>query len=358
MAIHDTEKTLVILDPTLKKGFTAIPNAVVRAPGLSMAAKGTYAILLSYAWQDDGCFPGQERLAQDGNCDVRSIRRYLVELRDYGLISWRQRGLNRPNVYFIHDLRSVPALNAYGAKDSTNLSGPDRTEMSFQDRTETPHYEDSVYKDSDVVVDPPCIPPTRVTAAHEPVAQPGHAQSADKPVDQPGDTHVLTGQDRKQSGLERKHQDEGAAVAEIRAAIRAATGAEAPAADIHALLADYSAEFVLEKVQLLADMGQQELRNIPGLLRYLLAEDCRHIPGRARGGTIASKRRPGAADHAPPGRTGKRRQLDPHDYLDPEQAAKLEALRAVEAKRTLAKELEERERAEKRREMLKTIYVS
>jgi len=44
----------------------------------------------------------------------------------------------------------------------------------------------------------------------------------------------------------------------------------------------------LEKVRLLAGMGKQERRNIPGLLRYLLAEDCHHYPGRAQGGTVLS----------------------------------------------------------------------
>ena len=33
------EKTLIIKDPVLKKGFTATPNAVLTAPGLSLAAK-------------------------------------------------------------------------------------------------------------------------------------------------------------------------------------------------------------------------------------------------------------------------------------------------------------------------------
>jgi len=127
-----------------------------------------------------------------------------------------------------------------------------------------------------------------VTAAHEPVAQPGHAQSADKPVDQPGDTHACAGLDPKPSGLEGKNRDEEAVVAEIRAAIRAATGAEVSPEDIHALTADYPLEAVLGKVRLLADMGRQELRNVPGLLRYLLAEDCRHIPGRPQRNTRAA----------------------------------------------------------------------
>jgi len=63
-----------ILDPTLKKGFTAIPNAVVRAPGLSLAAKGMYMILASYVYQFPAGWHGSlETLAGDANCDVATV---------------------------------------------------------------------------------------------------------------------------------------------------------------------------------------------------------------------------------------------------------------------------------------------
>jgi len=91
VAVPEIEKTLVILDPTVKKGFTAIPNAVVRAPGLSLAAKGMYMILASYVYQFPAGWNGSlETLAGDANCDVATVRRHLAELQDYGLISWQQ----------------------------------------------------------------------------------------------------------------------------------------------------------------------------------------------------------------------------------------------------------------------------
>lgn len=86
------EKTLIIQDPVLKKGFTATPNIVLTAPGLSLGAKAIYAILLMFAWQEDECWPGQEKLAEAAGCTDRTIHRYLDELRDYGLISWVQQG--------------------------------------------------------------------------------------------------------------------------------------------------------------------------------------------------------------------------------------------------------------------------
>jgi hypothetical protein len=63
---------------------------------------------------------------------------------------------------------------------------------------------------------------------------------------------------------------------------------------IHAILAAYSQEEIFEKIQLMGNMGRQELRNVPGLLLYLLQDDSRHVPGRARGKAgAATKRRAG-----------------------------------------------------------------
>lgn len=97
-------KTVVIDDPALQQfvgGFTVIPNRVLRSAEISVGAKLAYSLLLSYAWQKNFCFPAQEQLAKDLGGGERSIRRYLVELRTFGLITWRQIGLNRPNVYHI-----------------------------------------------------------------------------------------------------------------------------------------------------------------------------------------------------------------------------------------------------------------
>ncbi|OPY61657.1 MAG: hypothetical protein A4E56_01892 [Pelotomaculum sp. PtaU1.Bin065] len=151
------EKTLVILDPTLKKGFTAIPNSVLLANGLSMSAKCLYFILLSFAWQENECFPGQQRLAEAAGCTDRTIRKYLDELREFGLISWVQRGLNQTNIYYIHNLEDLKALSD---KDRKGSSVQDRKELSDKEYSdqyivvveETPA-EDDVNNCKPVVVD-------------------------------------------------------------------------------------------------------------------------------------------------------------------------------------------------------------
>ena len=116
----------------------------------------------------------------------------------------------------------------------------------------------------------------------------------------------------------------------------------------------------MDKVQLMGQMGKQELRNVPGLLRYLLAEDCQHVAGRAQDkARAAPKARAGkSAGKGQPGRPGGRSQLNPYGYLDSDQAAKLEALREEEIRRALEKELAEREREEKHREFMKALWAN
>ena len=57
------------------KGFTQVPNFLLRSKKLSTDDEMAFAMLLSYAWQNDFCFPGQQRLAEDLGLDERSVRR-------------------------------------------------------------------------------------------------------------------------------------------------------------------------------------------------------------------------------------------------------------------------------------------
>lgn len=133
----DTEQGKVILedDGLFSRGFTQVPNAVLRDSSLSDGAKLTYAMLLSYAWSDDSSFPGQERLAQDLGKESRSVRRHLTELKDIGLIRVERRGLGKTNIYYIKTRFEA---------DRTKMSDQDRTKMSHLDRTKMSHKE---YKD-------------------------------------------------------------------------------------------------------------------------------------------------------------------------------------------------------------------
>ncbi len=89
-------------DPVTRHGFTQVPNFILTNKNLSIGAKLAYAMLLKYAWQDDYCFPGQAKLAEDIGAGERSVRTYLNELEAAGFLEVRQQGLGRTNLYRLH----------------------------------------------------------------------------------------------------------------------------------------------------------------------------------------------------------------------------------------------------------------
>ena len=59
----------------------------------------TFAMILSYAWQNDFCFPGQAKLAEDMGVDERTVRRHIQALQAAGLLVIQQRGQGKTNIY-------------------------------------------------------------------------------------------------------------------------------------------------------------------------------------------------------------------------------------------------------------------
>lgn len=94
-------------DGWLDQGYTQIPNCVLRHPVLSPGAKTIYALLLSYAWSADHCWPGQKRLAEESASSERSVRTWLLELRTAQLLTIEQRGLTQTNVYWLESLADL-----------------------------------------------------------------------------------------------------------------------------------------------------------------------------------------------------------------------------------------------------------
>ncbi len=79
-----------------------------------------------YAWQEGATFAGQEKMARDNGTSVRHLRRYLKELENLAYIRIKRQGLNRPNLYYILDVKS---------KLKKPKSEADRTRVSDQERT-------------------------------------------------------------------------------------------------------------------------------------------------------------------------------------------------------------------------------
>jgi hypothetical protein len=89
-------------DPIALHGFTQLPNFILRNPDLSIGAKTTYALFLSYAWHNNLCFPGQDRLAKDIGMSIGSINTFIKELESAGLIEITRRGQGKTNLYTIN----------------------------------------------------------------------------------------------------------------------------------------------------------------------------------------------------------------------------------------------------------------
>lgn len=95
---------LIIRDRGLRGGFAQVPSVVLRDGRLSGNAVRLYALLLSYAWQDGECYPGQRRLAADMGVNAKTITRTLRELREKKLIDWHRQGMGKSNIYYIEEL--------------------------------------------------------------------------------------------------------------------------------------------------------------------------------------------------------------------------------------------------------------
>ena len=88
-------------DIVTQHGFTQVPNFLFKNSGLSMGAIVVYSKFLSYAWSNDYCFPGQQRLADDLDMGLGSINRFIKELEQRALITIERRGQGKTNIYKI-----------------------------------------------------------------------------------------------------------------------------------------------------------------------------------------------------------------------------------------------------------------
>ena len=86
-------------DAASAKGFTQVPNFLLKSKKLNAGDKMTFAMLLSYAWQNDFCFPGQVRLGEDLGLHETNVRKHLNSLEANGLLTIKRRGQGKTNIY-------------------------------------------------------------------------------------------------------------------------------------------------------------------------------------------------------------------------------------------------------------------
>lgn len=141
--------TLVIEDEALRRGFTSAPNYILDDNSVSLAARLTYIILLSFAWQAGSCFPGQTRLAQKLGVSRQMVNRYLTELKVKGFIDWQRRGLGKTNVYHILKVqpKSEADVNYSLHQDVKSLFHPNGKQGLHKEDSVDEHTE---RKDSDI----------------------------------------------------------------------------------------------------------------------------------------------------------------------------------------------------------------
>ena len=98
-ALKDRNIILEAFDPVVADGFTQVPNFILKNDALTVGEKITFAMFLSYAWNNDKVFPGQERLASDIGVTRQSVSTFIKGLEKKGLLTIKRRGLGMTNIY-------------------------------------------------------------------------------------------------------------------------------------------------------------------------------------------------------------------------------------------------------------------
>ncbi len=100
--LKDRNIKLVGADAATLGGFTQVPNFLLKSKALSSGDKLAFAMLLSYAWQNDYCFPGQRRLADDMGLHETNVRKHLKSLQANGHLTIERRGQGKTNIYTLN----------------------------------------------------------------------------------------------------------------------------------------------------------------------------------------------------------------------------------------------------------------
>jgi hypothetical protein len=95
------ERTIILetTDPVVADGFTQVPNFILKNADLTVGEKITFAMFLTYAWNNDKVFPGQDRLARDIGVTRMSVSTFIKGLEKKGFLTIKRRGLGMTNIY-------------------------------------------------------------------------------------------------------------------------------------------------------------------------------------------------------------------------------------------------------------------
>jgi len=106
-------------NPVKQQGWAQVHHVLTLDTELSDGAYRLYVLLLMYARQSDGCWPGVERLARDLGRAPSTVKARLAELVKRGLIT-RERRLGTSSITWIEDLEKV-----YGGPENRTFEQPE-----------------------------------------------------------------------------------------------------------------------------------------------------------------------------------------------------------------------------------------
>lgn len=94
------ESNITCDDGLFARGFLMLPVLVAQEDRLSVGAKFLFQVLYYYLWRGDD-YPGHEQVAIDFGGSEKSVRNWLQELVDLGLLERFRPGQGKPNYYVL-----------------------------------------------------------------------------------------------------------------------------------------------------------------------------------------------------------------------------------------------------------------
>lgn len=137
--IRSRVERIIVENEMLRAGFAALPYVVLRDKTLSVGARLTYAVLLSYAWQEDATFVGQEKMGKDMGISERHLRRFLAELKDHRYIDISREDRRFNNTYIIRDVKTKLKAKKTSLRGHGRPLRPDNGVRSGRTRASDPY---------------------------------------------------------------------------------------------------------------------------------------------------------------------------------------------------------------------------
>lgn len=128
------------------RGFTIVPNAVIRWSDLKVEPKLLLIYLLCLSWRDASCSVSQDRIATELSIDPRTVRRHLQVLVDIGVVAVIRSGARNRYVLDLSRFedKNAPVLPAPEGENARIGAG----ENAQRFETISPSIQTKRYKDA------------------------------------------------------------------------------------------------------------------------------------------------------------------------------------------------------------------